>query len=151
MPGQDRFLEDVVPGETSEAGPVVITEAEIIAFGRAYDPQPFHTDPVSAAAGPFGSLIASGWHVASVVMRQAVESRPYGNTPLLGMGVDELRWLHPVRPGDSLMIRREILSVTRSTSKPDRGMVKTRVEVSNQSGRTVMTFTTLTQMPARPG
>ncbi len=145
----DRFLEDVSPGEVDIGGPTLITADDIIAFGKAYDPQPFHTDPEAAAAGPFGSLIASGWHVAALVMRQIVDAAPYGATPLLGMGIDELRWLAPVRPGDSLTARREITSVKRSASKPDRGMVKTRVDVTNQAGVTVMTMTTLTQMPAR--
>jgi len=149
MTEADRYLEDVHPGEASTGGPILVTEEEIVAFGRAYDPQPFHTDAAAAAAGPFGSLIASGWHVAALIMKQLVDSRPYGNTPLLGMGVEELRWLHPVRPGDRLMVRREILSTTRSSSKPDRGVVRTRVDVTNQSGRTVMALTTVTQMPAR--
>jgi acyl dehydratase len=149
MTDADRYLEDVHPGEASTGGPILVTEEEIVAFGRAYDPQPFHTDAAAAAAGPFGSLIASGWHVAALIMKQLVDSRPYGNTPLLGMGVEELRWLHPVRPGDRLMVRREILSTARSSSKPDRGVVRTRVDVTNQSGRTVMALTTVTQMPAR--
>jgi acyl dehydratase len=149
MTEADRYLEDVHPGEASTGGPILVTEEEIVAFGRAYDPQPFHTDAAAAAAGPFGSLIASGWHVAALIMKQLVDSRPYGNTPLLGMGVEELRWLHPVRPGDRLMVRREILSTARSSSKPDRGVVRTRVDVTNQSGRTVMALTTVTQMPAR--
>ncbi len=147
----DRFLEDVAEGEVSVDGPVVITAEEIIAFGKAYDPQPFHTDEAAAAAGPFGSLIASGWHVAALVMRQIVAAAPYGGTPILGMGVDELRWLHPVRPGDRLSIRREIVSVKRSVSKPDRGVIRTRIEVTNQAGAAVMTMTTMSQMPARSG
>jgi acyl dehydratase len=147
---KDRFLEDVAEGEVSVDGPVEITEEEIVNFGKAYDPQPFHTDAAAAAEGPFGSLIASGWHLAALVMRQIVEAAPYGSTPILGMGLDELRWLHPVRPGDTLRIRREIVGVKRSASKPDRGVIKTRIEVTNQAGATVMTMTTLTQMPARP-
>ncbi len=145
----DRFLEDVAPGEISVGGPATITAEAIIAFGKTYDPQPFHTDPAAAAAGPFGSLIASGWHLAALVMRQIVDAAPYGATPILGMGVDELRWLAPVRPGDSLTARCEIMSVKRSASKPDRGVVKTRIDVTNQAGVTVMTMTTLTQIPAR--
>lgn len=149
LANMDRFLEDVSPGEVEVGGPTTITAAEIIAFGKAYDPQPFHTDPAAAKAGPFGSIIASGWHVAALVMRQIVDSAPYGATPILGMGIDELRWLAPVRPGDSLTARREITSVKRSASKPDRGVVKTRIDVTNQAGVTVMSMTTLTQMPAR--
>jgi acyl dehydratase len=84
-------------------------------------------------------------------MRQIVAAAPYGGTPILGMGVDELRWLHPVRPGDRLSIRREIVSVKRSVSKPDRGVIRTRIEVTNQAGAAVMTMTTMSQMPARSG
>jgi len=149
LANMDRFLEDVAPGEVGVGGPTTITADEIIAFGKAYDPQPFHTDPAAAAAGPFGSIIASGWHVAALVMRQIVDAAPYGATPILGMGIDELRWLAPVRPGDSLTARREITSVKRSASRPDRGVVKTRIDVTNQAGVTVMSMTTLTQMPAR--
>ncbi len=145
----DRFLEDVAVGEVAVDGPVVVSAEEIVAFGMAYDPQPFHTDAVAAGAGPFGSLIASGWHLAALVMRQIVDAAPYGGTPILGMGLDELRWLHPVRPGDSLAIRREIVGMKRSVSKPDRGVIRTRIEVTNQLGVMVMTMTTLSQMPAR--
>jgi acyl dehydratase len=145
----DRFLEDVSPGDVTVGAPIPVTEAMIVGFASQYDPQPFHTDPVAAAASPFGSLIASGWHIAALIMRQLVDMKPYGKTPLLGLGLDELRWLQPVRPGDSLTTRREVLSVRRSASKPDRGIVKTLTEVSNQDGVKVMTFTVLTQVPAR--
>ena len=150
MPNPNKYLEDVSVGDSWTGEPIDMHEADIIAFGQAFDPQPFHVDPVSAKAGPFGSLIASGWHVAAVVMRQFVDSKPYGSTPLLGMGVDELRWLHPVRPGDRLTVRREIISVTRSESKPDRGMIRNSTTVTNQDGVMVMRFLTLAQMPARP-
>jgi acyl dehydratase len=149
MTNPDRFLEDVPVGEVSTGGPIVVTEEEIIAFGVAYDPQPFHTDPIAGAISQFGSLIASGWHIAALVMKQIVEARPYGSTPIVGMGVDELRWLHPVRPGDSLTIRREVVTSTASVNKPDRGTLKTRVEVTNQAGVKVMVFYTLTRIPTR--
>jgi acyl dehydratase len=149
MSNPDRYLEDVPVGEVTIGPPITISEAEIISFGRAYDPQPFHTDPVAAASSQFGSLIASGWHVAALAMKQLVESRPYGATPVLGMGVDELRWLHPVRPGDRLTVRREIVSSKRSTSRPDRGVLKAMVEITNQQGVTVMRFTSIAQVPTR--
>ncbi len=149
MPNPDKYLEDVAVGDVLTGPPIEIVEADVIAFGRAYDPQPFHTDPVAAKDSAFGGLIASGWQVAALVMRQLVEMRPYGATPMLGMGIDELRWLHPVRPGDRLEVRREVVAVTRSKSKPDRGMVRTAVTVTNQDGVTVMTMVGLGQMPAR--
>ena len=145
----DKYLEDVSVGDVLTGPAIEIAEAEVVAFGRAYDPQPFHTDAVAARDGAFGGLIASGWHVAALLMRQLVEMRPYGATPMLGMGIDELRWLHPVRPGDRLEVRREVVAVTRSRSKPDRGVVRTVVAVTNQDGVKVMTMIGLGQIPAR--
>ena len=149
MSNPDKYLEDVSVGDVLAGPPIAIEEADVVAFGLAYDPQPFHTDPVASKDGMFGGLIASGWHVAALVMRQLVEQRPYGATPMLGMGVDELRWLHPVRPGDRLEVRREVVTATRSRSKPDRGVVRTAVTVTNQDGVKVMTMIGLGQMPAR--
>ena len=149
MAKPDKYLEDISVGDVLTGPPVEVTEGDLIAFGRAYDPQPFHTDPAAAKDSAFGGLIASGWHVAALVMRQLVEQRPYGSTPMLGMGIDELRWLHPVRPGDRLDVRREVVAVTRSRSKPDRGVVRTAVTVTNQAGVKVMTMVGLGQMPAR--
>jgi acyl dehydratase len=145
----DKFLEDVAVGDARTTGPVEVTQEAIIAFARDYDPQPFHIDPAAAAASPFGGLIASGWHVAGMAMRQFVDQRPFGGTPVLGMGVDELRWLLPVRPGDRLAFHWEVVEVKRSASKPDRGMVRTKTTVTNQAGAKVMTYTSLAQMPAR--
>ena len=149
MSNPDKYLEDISVGDILAGPPIEVTEAEVVAFGRAYDPQPFHTDAVAARDGAFGGLIASGWHVAALVMRQLVEMRPYGATPMLGMGIDELRWLHPVRPGDRLEVRREVVAVTRSRSKPDWGVVRTAVIVTNQDAVTVMTMIGVGQMPAR--
>lgn len=150
MPNR-RYLEDLAVGErwTSPA-PILVTAEEIIAFGRAFDPQPFHTDPELAKAGPAGGLIASGWHTAALAMRANVESRPFGDTPQLGLGVDELRWLKPVRPGDRLTVEREILAVIPSKTKPDRGTVRTRVLVRNQDSHPVLTYQALIQLPRRP-
>ena len=149
MSGPDLYLDDLRLGDATQSGPIVVEEADVIAFGRAYDPQPMHTDAEAAAEGPFGGLIASGWHIAALVMREFVLARPWGATPLVGMGVDELRWLRPVRPGDVLSVRREVVEITRSATKP-RGVVKSRAEVTNQDGVLVMTMTTLASMPVRP-
>jgi len=143
------FLEDLQVGDRWTGGPIVMSEEAIVRFAKDYDPQPMHTDPVAAAAGRFGGLIASGWHVASLVMREFVENNPFGDTPLLGLRIDALQWLKPVRPGDVLTIDREILSVERSRSKPDRGVIKMRMTVTNQDGEVAMSFENLIQMPAR--
>lgn len=144
-----RFLEDFEIGERWTSAPTVIGEAEMIAYGLANDPQPMHTDPVAAAAGPFGGLVASGWQIAAFSMQMFVQSGGYGKTPVVGMGIDELRWQKPVRPGDTLTVEREVVEVTRSRTRPDRGMIRTRVQVRNQDGDVVMTLYTLGRVPAR--
>jgi len=143
----DRYLDDLTVGESWEGQPFTITEAEIIAFAAQFDPQPMHIDKATAEAGRFGGLIASGWHVASRVMREYVDAAHFGATPMLGISIDDLRWLRPVRPGDTLTVRREILALTPSQSRPDRGTVKTKTWVRNQDGDVVMTFENLMQFP----
>jgi acyl dehydratase len=144
------FLEDLEVGQVWTGGPIAMTEVDIVRFAQAYDPQPMHVDPAAAAKGRFGGLIASGWHIASVVMREFVESAPFGDTPLLGLKVDDLQWRTAVRPGDQLSIRREIVDVRRSESKPDRGVLTMRMTVTNQRGEVAMSFVNLIQIPARP-
>ena len=143
----DRYLDDLMVGESWEGAPFTITEAEVIAFAQQFDPQPMHVDKAAAEAGRFGGLIASGWHVASRVMREYVDAAYFGDVPMLGISIDDLRWLRPVRPGDTLKARREILAVTPSQSRPDRGTVKTKTWVSNQDGDVVMSFENLMQFP----
>lgn len=149
MAVRSLLLEDLQVGQTWTGGPIEMTEADIVRFAREFDPQPMHVDPAAAAAGRFGGLIASGWHVASVVMREFVDSAPFGDTPLLGLKVDDLQWRRPVRPGDRLTITREIIDVRRSDSKPDRGVLTMRMTVANQAGEEVMSFVNLIQIPAR--
>lgn len=151
MAARSLFLEDLEIGQVWTGGPVEMTEADIVRFAREFDPQPMHIDPVAAARGRFGGLIASGWHVASVVMRDFVDTAPFGETPLLGLKIDDLQWLSPVRPGDQLFIRREIVDVRRSGSKPDRGVLTMRMTITNQRGEVAMSFVNLIQIPARPG
>ena len=102
--GADRYFEDYVVGEVQELGTACLSEAEIIDFARKYDPQDFHIDPEKAVAGPFGGLIASGWHTAAVVMQPYVESYLSNVSSLGSPGLDQLRWLAPVRPGDELTV-----------------------------------------------
>jgi acyl dehydratase len=145
---RDRYLDNLEVGEVWLGEPFEITEAEIIAFAREFDPQPMHVDPEAAASGRFGGLIASGWHLTARVMREFVELSPFGATPMLGLRIDELCWLKAVRPGDRLQVRREIMAVTPSKSRPDRGTIRTATTVTNQDGEPVMTFFTLIQIPA---
>jgi acyl dehydratase len=136
----DRYFEDYVAGAVYEYGYVSVTEADIIAFAERFDPQPIHTDPRFAASGPFGGLIASGWHTASLAMRLVVDHYVSRVASLASPGVDELRWPAPVRPGDSLRLRTTIMETHRSRSKPDRGLVRTRAELLNQHGQTALSL-----------
>jgi acyl dehydratase len=147
----DRYLDDLQVGDAWESGPFSLSEVEILDFAKQFDPQPMHMDPVAAAEGRFGGLIASGWHVASRVMRDFVDLAPFGVTPMLGMRIDDLCWLHPVRPGDELRVRREIVAVTPSRTRPDRGTIRTATTVTNQDCVVVLTFFNLIQMPVRSG
>jgi acyl dehydratase len=128
----DRWFEDYAPGEVYEYGHVAVTEDEIVTFARQFDPQPIHTDRAFAAAGPFGGLIASGWHTAGLFTRMFVDHYISHVAGLASPGVDEVRWAVPVRPGDRLWARTTVLSARASASKPDRGIVHTRCELFNQ-------------------
>ncbi len=135
-----RHFEDYVPGAVFEAGPIVVDEAEIIDFARRYDPQPFHVDPELAARSTFGGLIASGWHTIALTMRMLVESYFSAASSLGSPGIDEIRWLRPVRPGDALRVRVRVLEAKRSRSKPDRGMVRASIETRNGRDEPVLTM-----------
>ena len=132
-----RYLEDLQVGDKVQAAPVTVTEAEILEFARRYDPQPMHADPVAAAQGPFGGVIASGWHTAALVMRMVVDADPLGGQPLLGLGVDGIQWPQPVRPGDTLHLEIEVMAITPSRSRPDYGVVKLTSTLRNQRGEVV--------------
>ena len=149
-PPQDRHFEDYVPGSIYEFGAVAVDESEIIAFGRRYDPQYFHTDLEAAKGSPFGGLIASGWHTAGLMMRLLVEHYLPHAASLGSPGVDELRWTRPVRAGDTLSVRATVLGARRSESKPDRGILQTRLEVMNQNGEVVMSAKAMNLVGMRP-
>lgn len=142
-PVEDRYFEDYRPGFEQIYGPVEVTEAEIVAFASRYDPQVMHIDPVRAASGPFGGLIASGWQTGALLMRLYVERYLTHVASLASPGLDELRWLKPVRPGDRLRLRVKVLSADPSRSKPDRGMVRTLIEGLNQHDEVVMSVTAM--------
>lgn len=144
-----RFFEDIEVGETWVSRSYAMTQEEIISYARQNDPQPMHTDPEAAARGRFGTVIASGWQIAALSMRLFIEGGGYGDTPVVGLGIDELRWRKPVRPGDVLKVTREVVAKERSKSRPQYGRIRTQVTVTNQNEETVMTLVTLGQLEAR--
>jgi acyl dehydratase len=139
----ERYFEDYVPGSTFEFGSTKVSEAEIIEFATKYDPQTFHTDPAAALNGPFGGLIASGWHTASMMMRLLADNYLSTATSLGSPGIDELRWVKPVRPGDVLHVRVTVADARPSKSKPDRGLIRSVIEVLNQDDDVVCSATAL--------
>jgi acyl dehydratase len=139
-----------VPGAVHELGAIDVSEAEVIEFARRFDPQAMHADPVAAKRGHFGGLIASGWHTAALMMRVFVERYLSHVASIASPGIDELRWLAPVRPGDRLQIRVTVLSAHRSRSKPDRGMVRSRIDVLNLRGDLVMHMTAMNLLLCKP-
>jgi acyl dehydratase len=140
MDPRDRWFEDYREGETIAFGDRTVTAEEIIAFAREYDPQSFHLSEEGGRATPYGGLIASGWHTAALTMRMLVD-HVLTRHGLGSPGLDELRWLAPVRPGDRLRWRVTVLETRRSRSKPDRGIVRQRVEAFNQRGEQVLLWT----------
>jgi acyl dehydratase len=146
----DRYFQDYVPGTTSEHGPIPVEEAEVIDFARRFDPQPFHVDAQAAAEGPFGGLIASGWHSCALMMRLLAQEYLSPASSLGSPGIDELRWIRPVRPGDRLTLRATVQDARPSRSKPDRGLVTTRVELVNQSSEVVLTLVAMNLIRVRP-
>jgi acyl dehydratase len=145
-----RYFDDYLPGATYDCGIFSVNEEEIVSFAEQFDPQPFHVDPEAAARGPFGGLIASGWHTAALVMRQLVDNYLPAEASLGSPGLDEMRWPDPVRPGDTLRVRATVVEARRSLSKPDRGIMKTVIEAVNQDGRTVMRATATNFLRVRP-
>jgi acyl dehydratase len=147
-PAADRYFEDYVPGAVFSYGPVRVEREEVLAFARAYDPQAMHADETAAAAGPHGGLIASGWHTAALLMRLYVDNF-LSPAALVSPGVDELRWLAPVRPGDALTAKVTVLEKRRLRSDPMKGVLKVRMEGINQDGVVVAGFIGTTFMLCR--
>ena len=145
-----RYFEDFQVGQVHELGSHEVTREEILAFAQQYDPQPFHLDEEAGRRSIFGGIIASGWQTAAICHRLLVRSVLEDSASMGSPGVDELRWLRPVRPGDTISARIEVLEVTPSRSKPDRGTVRTRMEVRNQQGEVVMTESAAVLFRRRP-
>jgi acyl dehydratase len=148
-PAADRYFEDYPPGAMFDLGSVTVTEAEVLEFARRYDPQAIHINKAAAQAGPYGGLISSGWLTVSLFMRLLVDNFLPAKASLGSPGVDQLRWLKPVRPGDVLSAQLTVAEARRSKSRPDRGIVTTTAAVTNQAGEVVMTMTAATLMLAR--
>jgi len=145
-----EYLDDFEAGRAYELGSFTLTEAEIIDFATQFDPQPFHIDPEAAEGSMFGGLIASGWHSVSCVMRLMVDNLIPARSGLGSPGIDQLRWLKPVRPGIEYRAVYTVDSVRDSTSKPDRGMITTTTELFDPDGEAVMTFTGVGMYLKRP-
>lgn len=142
-PADDRWFEDYEPGSVHETGSIRVEESEVLAFGRRFDPQVFHTDVEAAKGTEYGGPIASGWHTAALMMRLYSDHYLSKVATLVSPGVDELRWLLPVRPGDEISLRITVAEARRSRSRPDRGIVRSNVQVLNQRGEVVMTVSAL--------
>ena len=134
------YWEDFKTGERKSIGSVVVDKDEVIAFASRYDPQPFHVDEKAARQSIYGGLIASGWHTCSMVMRLMCDSYLLESASLGSPGIENVRWLRPVRPGDTLTAYRTIEETRVSASRPDRGIVKSLWEVDNQKGELVLTM-----------
>ncbi len=138
-------------GEIIDLGSLMVSESEIIAFARQYDPQPMHVDPNSASFTIYGGLIASGWHTGALFMRLLVTNLISKTSSMGSPGMEDLRWPLPVRPGDTLSAQIEVLEMRVSNSRPSMGIVRWRGEVRNQEGRLVMSATGTNFFGRRPG
>ena len=145
-----RYFEDFKPGDVIELGSRTISKERILAFAREFDPQPFHTDEEAAKRSIYGGLLASGWHTGSLLMRILYDGLLKDTASLGSPGIDELRWLKPVRPGDTLAARMTILESIPSRSKPDRGLIRSLMEMRNQHGEVVLTIRGLSLLGRRP-
>jgi acyl dehydratase len=146
-----QYLEDLAVGQESYFGRYEVTRDEVIEFARKYDPQPFHLSDEAAAKTHFGRLAASGWHTCAMTMaviaRRVVETEQAG---LGSPGVDELRWLKPVYPGDTLHVHSKIVEIRPSRSKPEIGSFRSATTVTNQDGEAVLSFTSIVLIRRRP-
>ncbi len=147
-----RYLEDLVPGERYRTGSHTVDLAQIQAFARQYDPQPFHLDPEAAKHTVFGELVASGWHTMAITMRLIVEGDAQLAWGFAGAGAEGLDWPNPVRPGDTLRAENEVLEIKPSRSRPDRGIARIKTTTYNQRDEPVLVVIAKVLVPKRaPG
>ena len=146
-----QYFEDIEIGTVHRFGGYAVTREEVVAFAQKYDPQPFHLSDEAAAATHFGRLSASGWHTCAMTMAMLVENLKTSRQAGLGSpGVDELKWLKPVYPGDTLSVETEVLEKRVSASRPEMGIYKSRITVLNQNGAAVMTMVSNGLIRTRP-
>ncbi len=146
-----RYLDDLAPGQRFTSPGLTLSEAEIIDFAWRYDPQPFHLDATAALGSPYGGLIASGFQSLAICFRLFIQSGVLAESSMGSPGIDELRWLAPVRPGDTLHSEIEVLEVRPSSSRPDRGIARLKYQAVNQRGETVLSFIVNHLLRRRPG
>jgi len=139
-PAPKRYWEDFTPGQVIEYGPRRVTREEIVGFAAEFDPQPFHLDEAAARASMLGGLCASGWHSCCILMRMSADGFVLNSSSMGAPGVDEVRWLLPIRPGDDLTLRATVLSTRASNSRPDTGFVNVLLELYNAVGKCVMSL-----------
>ncbi len=145
-----RYFEDVVVGDSASFGHTVVDRAEVIDFAKRFDPQPFHLSDEAAAATHFGRLAASGWHSCAMTMAMLVEQmKAHPQASLGAAGIDELRWLKPVYPGDTLKCRTEVIDKQPSRSRPEFGAVRSRMTVTNQHDEAVLSFIAIALIATR--
>lgn len=147
---QSHYLDDFQTGQRFSTSGVTLTESEIVSFALQYDPQPFHLDRTAAEASLYGGLIASGYQTLALCFRLFIQKGLFEACSMGSPGIDELRWLAPVRPGDTLHTEAEVLSVTPSRSKPDRGILRLQYRAINQSQQAVLSFIVNHLLARRP-
>jgi len=135
-----RYLEDFTIGQCIQTPSAQVSLNDSVTFAKQFDPQPMHLDAEAADKGPLSGLSASGWHTTALVMRLIVDAHPFDGGPVLGLGVDDLRWPNPVRPGDTITAQLEVMSVTPSKSKPTHGIVRMHTTARNQNGDVVLSM-----------
>jgi len=145
-----EWFDDLKLGMRFSSESKTVSRDEILRFAREFDPQPFHLDDEAAKHTMLGGLSASGWHTAAIAMRLAITAKPFGPHPLLGAGVDDLRWMKPVRPGDTLRLEGEVVDLIPSKTKPQ-GIARVKWTAYNQHGEAVYTFNPIGIVPRRPG
>jgi acyl dehydratase len=137
-----RYFEDFTPGMVIENGPRLVTREEIVAFAAEFDPQPMHLDEEAARASILGGLAASGWHTCCLMMRMACDGFVLDSSSMGAPGVDEAKWLKPLRPGTNITLQTTVLDTRISSSRPERGFVKIRMDILDDAREPVMTLTT---------